>query len=166
MNYYQVLTATKNKTDKLLTYACDRKLGRYQIVEVPVRRQACMGLVINRVPASSLDTELLKKCRPIAEISPYCLPNGLVKAVLRLRQASALSLSGAARLLLSNAALNAGRQADETGFRAALQPLEPALNADQKAVYGRIADNQTSQPQLILGINGSGKTRIYAELIS
>ncbi|MYB39918.1 primosomal protein N' [Candidatus Saccharibacteria bacterium] len=165
MHYYEVLTATKNKTNKLLTYAAASKLRSYQIVEVPLRRQTCLGLVVKQTDPAELNDELRDKCREIKARSPYRLPAKLVRSVLGLGRQSALSLSAAAQLLLSNALLKASGESWSGDTPPAGDALQPPLNAAQQRVYRAINAGQAGIPQLILGINGSGKTRIYAELI-
>ena len=162
MDYYDVLVATKNKTDRLLTYASENELEPCQIVKVPLRHQLQTGLVWRRAAANSLSAELKKKCRPVHAASPHFLPKALVKAVSRLGNISALSLSGQAQLLLSNAPFAKPRT---TIKAAAGAGRKPPLTAAQAAIYKQIKKAGTGRPQLLLGVNGSGKTRLYAELI-
>ena len=164
MNYYDVLVATKNKTDRLLTYASESELRPCQIVKVPLRSQVQMGLVWRRTPADDLSAELKKKCRPIRAASLHVLPKTLVGAVAKLGDISALSLSGQAQLLLSNAPFAEPRTKVAAVSNAGIDS-KPPLTAAQTTVYKQIGRAGSGQPQLLLGINGSGKTRLYAELI-
>ena len=164
MHYYEVLTATKNKTNKLLTYRSVERLRPYQIIKVPLRQQVCLGLVIKRTEATSLSEKLKDKCRDIEAASPHRLPAKLVRSVLDLGRQSALGLSSAAQLLLSNASFKTAFQRPPN----IVWPdtaLQPPLQSAQRQVYREIAAGRPGVPQLILGVNGSGKTRIYAELI-
>ncbi len=166
MNYYDVLVATKNKTNKTLTYVSETELVPCQIVKVPVRAQSCLGLVVEKTPAQKISQDLKTKCRPINQASFYRLPETLVRAALDFSRISSLSLSATAKLLLSNAVFKPTRKglpAPETSQTKA--DKAPALNHDQAEVYRKIKASTTSHPQLILGVNGSGKTRVYAELI-
>ena len=167
MYYYEVLVATKNKTNKLLTYVSESKLASRQIVRVPVRHHFCSGLIIKRTIPEKISPDLRKKCREITQISPYRLPTSLVQAIFNFGQVSALSLSAAAKLLLSNAVLKPAWQDEGTmpNMNDNSVAKIPILTVAQKYIYMQIKEKQTHHPQLLLGINGSGKTRIYAELI-
>ena len=166
MNYYEILVATKNKTNQTLTYVSETELFPYQIIKVPLRSQSCLGFVVAKTPVRKISKDLRKKCRPISQASPYQLPANLVQAVLDFGKISPLSLSAIAKLLLSNAVLRPAGKGElqiETSKTKPVRP--PALNDMQAEIYQKIKKSTTFHPQLILGINGSGKTRIYAELI-
>ena len=164
MNYYEVLVATKNKTNQLLTYVSESELEPRRIVRVPLRRQMRPGLVWNKTSARAMPEELRKKCRSIDSTGPYCLPETLIQAVWELGKNSSLSLSALAQLLLSNAPLSKPRKPALTAETATAK--KPALTDGQAAVYRAITNAGTGRPQLLLGVNGSGKTRLYAELIA
>ena len=164
MNYYEILVATKNKTNRLLTYVSEDELEQRRIVRVPLRQQVRPGLVWNKVSPHTIPAKLKNKCRPIHSTSPYCLPEALVQAVWKLGENSSLNLSGLARLLLSNAPLSKPRKSTAA---VKIEPTKkPPLTDAQAAVYREITDTPAGKPQLLLGVNGSGKTRLYAELIA
>ena len=165
MNYYEILVATKNKTNQLLTYVTEIDLKTYQIVKVPFRQQLRPGLVYGKLSARKIPKDLAEKCRPIHTVSPYCLPPKLVRSVLDLGDMSALGLSALGQLLLSNAPLKKPRQTQKEDGQPE-KSQKPPLTKAQKQIYRQIKASNTCQPQLLLGVNGSGKTRLYAELIA
>lgn len=163
MNYYEVLVPTKNKTNKLLTYISEDALKTHQIVEVPLRQHLCLGLIMQKIPAQKIPPALKKKCKRIDKISPYQLPKSLVEALLNLAKISTLSLSDIAKLLLSNAVIKPTFV--EKAVETTTYLKKPHLTQAQNKIYQQLSKNKAQQPQLLLGINASGKTRVYAELI-
>ena len=164
MNYYEVLVATKNKTNQLLTYVSENELEPRSIVRVPLRRQIRPGLVWNKVSAHAIPEKLKNKCRAVDSASPYCLPETLVQAVWKLGENSSLSLSALAQLLLSNAPPSKPRKPAKTAEVTTAK--KSALTDAQTVIYQAITNAGPGRPQLLLGVNGSGKTRLYAELIA
>lgn len=162
MYYYEVLVAAKGKTNKPLTYSSESLLHRGQIIKIPVRNSTYSGLILKEASVADIANDLLAKCRKVKSVSPYRLPESLLHAGLDFSQHSALSLSAIARLLLSNAAFRL--RPTDTPKEPRQDSVMPRLNAEQKRIYEAISQQKAGVPQLLLGINGSGKTLIYAKL--
>ena len=164
MIYYDVLVATKNQLPAPLTYLSEVQLHPYQLVQVDLNQQRRLGLVLEAT-RSHLPKSLRRKCQPIKAVSDYILPAPFVQAVQRLAQLFPLNASELAQLMLSNATMKPLKIAAQS----AVQPpakLQPALTVAQKKIYAQMTAQPAVKPQLVVGVNGSGKTRLYAELIN
>ena len=161
MNYYDVLVASKSKINQLLTYTSSENISPYQIVQVPVRQQLAKGIIVK---STTIEADLKDKYRSIKTVTPFSLPKTLVKAGLKLSDQSALPLSGLANLLLSNACLDIVNKPNAKYLhKDTTSPIK--LSQAQQTVYKALKQYKLSSPQLLFGVNGAGKTRIYAELI-
>ena len=161
MYYYEVLVATNTKLNIPLIYQSADRLKPYQIVVVFLRSKKVPALIWSPVAKKPLE---IKKVLTIEEVSPFSLPTVLVKALKQYQQQSALHLTALAQLLLSNAPLKT-----KTVLKVSEQPAglkKQPLTQTQRKIYQAICQETGSRPQLLLGINASGKTRIYAELVN
>ena len=152
MNYYDVLVSTSRKAFLSFTYASPRDIPPYQVVMVPFGNQTLKGLVLNKV--AKYDS-----AKKITAVTEYCLPEQLVKASLKLARLSSISHSDLSRLLLSNVTTEP-LVYKQTELPAIQEP--PQLTEAQAEVFNKLS--RSHKPQLLLGITGSGKTRIYIEL--
>ncbi|MCY4010581.1 MAG: primosomal protein N' [Candidatus Saccharibacteria bacterium] len=163
MNYYEIFVASKAKINQPLIYASSDELKTYQIVQIPFRTTNCLGFVLKKIPSTEISASLKRKCRGISITSQYRLPEILVKSVLNFATNSSLTVSMVANLLLSNAHLKEIKF-EKLKIDIPKKKFLP-LTKSQDEIYQKIKQNETSKPQLLLGVNGSGKTRLYAELI-
>lgn len=161
MYYYEVLVSTTSKLNVPLVYKATPKLARYQVVKVSLRKKPCYGIIWR-----SLDkrTVSVKNILEIVSVTDYILPPEMMRACRAYQGNSALHLSGLAQLLLSNLPKNSSSRRKAFNQKKVAIKKQP-LTKDQKQIYQEIQDQTDNQVQLLLGINASGKTRIYAEII-
>ena len=157
--YYEVLVATPRKLNIPLIYSSSASLASNQIVQVSLQGKPCLGLIYR--PLAPQELKIKNRILSIRQVTDFKLPETLVKALLAYGQTSSLHLSGLAQLLLSNAPLKARELQPPTQLTS--QPT--TLTTAQRRAYQGLISDPVGQPQLLLGVNASGKTRIYAELI-
>lgn len=158
MNYYDVLVYSTTKTSSLFTYASHKVLHAGQVVRVPFRTSTLWGVVVNT--ASSYP-----RAKQITDASTYVIPLPLVKAVLAMVAHSGISHSGAAQLLLGSFSITKSRSSsnqDKTVTEEKI-PTLPRMTPEQQRALEEISNS--AKPALLLGITGSGKTRVYLEMI-
>ena len=161
MHYYEIFAAAKNNLNRGLIYTHSAALAPYQIIKAPLLKQTLPGFVGREIAPKDVPKNLKTKCRDLEAVSSYCLPKPLVTALFNLAQHSSLTSSGVAKLALANALFKSRPLRDIKPKSA----RSPALTSAQEQIYQSIKNQTTSQAQLLLGVNGAGKTRIYAELI-
>ena len=156
---YDVLINSRRVKEKFLTYRSAERLVNGQVVLVPLKKQAVLGLVVSKsranIPLEKLRSVLL------AEIGE--LPAALTSAVNRLAVKDNFEARDLAQLLLSNAKKPLKRPFGGNYLVGQDQP-GPKLNDDQKKVLKAIRNNLVGRPQLLRGVTGSGKTQVYLEL--
>lgn len=152
--YYDVLVDSRNQADLLFTYQSDQELAAWQLVIVPFRGKSRRGLVVTQTKKPRF------KCLEITQKLDWQLPKPLVKAGQKLRLEAGLTQADLAQLLLGSVPLKLANLDLPDGQ---IKP-QPALTLAQKKVLLRI-ESAKARPQLLYGVTGSGKTRIYQELI-
>ncbi|MDZ7744308.1 MAG: primosomal protein N' [Candidatus Saccharibacteria bacterium] len=163
MYYYEVWVASQRfHGDKPLTYASKMNLARGTLVVVPLQQQPVIGIVIEQSNEPSFKTKEISR-----QIGSNSLPDPLIKLIDWLRLYYPASLGGLLQAFLPSTLLKTSRL-KETTDRAvkSFQPkIElPKLTAEQESAISTIeSSNQTTT--LIHGDTGSGKTRVYIELV-
>ena len=158
MPHYQILVASRERLEVLLTYSSPRPLKRYALVQVPLRDKRYKGVVIK--PCSQPQAKF--KVRACLRTSTLCLPEALVVSCLQLADRDQIPLSGVGRLL-TNAASLAPPPAP-TIKTTASPPDRLPLNQHQRQLTQAVLGQPTGQPQLLRGVTGSGKTHVYVRL--
>ena len=154
MHYYDVLVATKQRVSNLFTYASAQEVPLHKVVVVPFKNQVLKGLIIAQA-------EKYPGAKMITRVTTHSLPPELVRASFKLADLSSMSKSGLAQLLLSNVTPITLEEQTTKHEKSKTVKL-PMLTPDQSKVLDGI--RSSSKPQLLFGITGSGKTRIYTEL--
>ena len=160
MNYYLVAPAkTFHQTDNLLTYSSEEKLKIGQIVEIPLGKQSCIGIVTEKTEQPAFETKPI--IRPIYD---EALPKHLMKALFWLAEYYRCPLSSVVQAILPRGITKKRRNAANPLMSNKLDktPENPLSAAQQRA----IAEIEANSANTILlhGITGSGKTNIYIEL--
>ena len=160
MNYYLVAPAkTFHQTDNLLTYSSEEKLKIGQIVEIPLGKQSCIGIVTEKTDQPAFETKPI--VRPIYD---EALPKHLMKALFWLAEYYRCPLSSVVQAILPRGITKKRRNAANPLMSNKLDktPENPLSAAQQRA----IAEIEANPANTILlhGITGSGKTNIYIEL--
>ena len=157
MFYYDLLVNSPGFSNQFFSYRSPTQLTPNQIVQVPFHQQSRLGLVTSPTPRQDRRRQL-----KAIDQAGCRLPDELVDAASRLSQRDNLSTSELAQLLLSNASLsgpvsNWPKPAKGSKRRRTLTPA-------QQKIYNQIKRQPAGQPQLLLGLTGSGKTQIYIQL--
>ena len=156
MFYYDVLVRTGRPNNQLFTYKSADRHHLNQVVTVPFAGRDHRGLIIysSKHPGKSVTVKKIKAAGPV-------LPQPFVNAIDRFSVQDGLSNNERAQMLLSNS--NSRKLKPEPKSAAGQRPT--SLNRDQRSIYDQIKTAGPGQPQLLAGITGSGKTRLYIKLI-
>ncbi|MEM6997693.1 MAG: primosomal protein N' [Patescibacteria group bacterium] len=154
MNYYDVLVATKNKHFQLFTYSSTEPVDSGAVVQVSFRGKKSLGVVVAETGPNKKALKLDK--------TDYKIPAEMLQASLNLAKISASSWSGIAGLLVGPLSLSKSRL---THPAHAATNVPPKLTTPQKKVVTEAARHGATSPILIHGVTGSGKSRVYLELV-
>lgn len=163
MHYYDILLADyRYRGDGFLTYCSESELPERAIVTVPVRQQSALGVVIKKVSQPAGIS--VKPIQRVVLEAP--LPAWTLDIMTWLSSYYPSSLGQAGQLLLPRSLLQ-HKPAKQTSLPSRDElpkELTPALTKEQAAAVTQIqAADQNSV--LLHGVTGSGKTRVYLELI-
>ena len=160
MNYYLVAPAkTFHQTDNMLTYSSEEKLKIGQIVEIPLGKQSCIGIIAQKTEQPEFETKNI-----LHAIYDEPLPKHLMKALFWLAEYYRCPLSSVVQAILPRGITKKRRNAANPLMSNKLDktPTNP-LNAAQTRAIAEIEANPANTI-LLHGITGSGKTNIYIEL--
>ena len=158
MVYYQVLAGSlRFHGEEALTYSSEIALVRGAIVEVPLRNQQVLGIVLGSVSEPKFKTKLITK---IYELPP--LPEASLKLMDWLRAYYPAPLGAITNQFLpGNLTNKLPVSQDKAEFM--VQPL-PKLTEEQSEVIARIKAQPKQNSFFLHGDTGTGKTRVYLEL--
>ncbi len=156
---YDILVGGQRvRVNTALSYESATKLGVGQLVVVPLREKTHLGVVVRQ------STNFNKKTKSIKQVLPYKLSNAQLQLMQWVGSYYPAPISSIAQLFLPSAAI---ATMPESGDFAESQPdiLDlPKLTKEQiQAVNQILGSSQTNY--ILHGVTGSGKTRVYAELI-
>lgn len=167
MYYYDILVADVGyKGSRLLTYSSEAPLRVRQLVTVQLRNKQTTGIIMQAV-----DNPGNVKIKPIVQtLAQEQLPAWYTDIITWMHDYYPASLSEAAQATIPSG-LRSYRPTEKK--TAALQPkpldplpgvIKPELTKAQSQAQQTIAESKHSSV-LLHGVTGSGKTRIYIELI-
>lgn len=155
MIYDVLVGAQRVRVNGVLTYESSETIAERTLIIVPLRDQTVLGVVVR--PSTSKP----KGLKQITTILPYRLTTQQLGLLRWMEQYYPAPLSAIVHLFLPPARIT-GTEA--TAATATKTVALPALTKEQQLVVDRIqAGNDTNY--LLHGITGSGKTRVYAELV-
>lgn len=161
MYYYEVWVASQRyHSDKPLTYASQTGLTAGCLVAVELQRQTVLAVVVRQVEKPAFATKEIQ--RQITEIP---LPNTSLKLVKWLQAYYPAGLGNILQAFLPASLLNKPRYQTTTAVRSKTKtkPL-PDLTDEQRVAVKTISVSKATT-LLLHGETGSGKTRVYQELI-
>ena len=159
MNYYLVAPAkTFHQTDNVLTYSSAEKLAIGQIVEIPLGKQSCIGIVTQKTEQPEFETKNI-----LRTIYEQPLPKHLTKALFWLANYYRCPLSSVVQAILPRGITKKRRNLTQSDTKAPSEPITNPLNEAQLRAIAEIESNPANTI-LLHGITGSGKTNIYIEL--
>jgi len=158
MNFYEVAVADRGlKSHQTLTYSFDGELEVGSVVQASVRNRVRNGIVTEQVLKPKYKTKDISRALPLKPVAPH-----LIKLILWIADYYAVDLGTAVGLLIPNGAEKKRRASkDKPKPNTTKQPFK--LNKVQQKVTKSIL----SEPQsyLLRGVTGSGKTRVYIEIM-
>lgn len=162
MYFYEVIPAdNKFHGKEPLTYSFEKELEIGQIVVLGLRGKRCLGIV--RSPVSKPD---FKTVSIDGTIKGMVLPSAQLKLLEWMVDFYPGSIGSIAQLF-APAFIEKLHQYSDSDFAAEpLVPALPVLTKDQEQAYRQISGNFQGgkHTNLLFGITGSGKTRLYMEL--
>jgi primosomal protein N' (replication factor Y) (superfamily II helicase) len=164
MNYYEVLvTTSRYHGSEPLTYHSDITLRTGHIVMVPVINSSCPAIIIRTVKKPLFKTKAIQSLLVTKELSRASL-----SLFTWLQEYYPSPLSTAASLLIPSQFLVKKQNTIETKQKSDSKPkplaARPRLTKEQDNALSKIYSSNT-WTFLLHGDTGSGKTRIYSELI-
>ena len=163
MYYYEVLPASQRyHGNKPLTYGSEEELAVGRVAVVPLQRQKALGVITKRVEKPAFATKQLERVLP-AEVT---VPGQLAELVRWLSDYYPAPLGQIMSLLLPTTLQQQSRKQkakEQTEASKAISP--PVLTQEQKKIVSAIK-NSSAKMHLLHGDTGTGKTRVYLELIA
>ncbi|MBA3758408.1 primosomal protein N' [Candidatus Saccharibacteria bacterium] len=160
MYYYEVLVASQRyHGDKALTYSSSESLASGRVITVPLQKEVSMGTVSKKVPKPPFAT------KPITGIFPpdIMLPNQLIDLTWWLKDYYPSGMGQIVTMLLPASLRQKSRQKAVAGT-VVPAVAQHSLTSQQKTVVTAISSSG-ERMHLLHGETGSGKTRVYIELI-
>ncbi len=166
MYFYNVLVADQRfRGDGPLTYHSDKELHAGTVVTIPLRNRQTVGVITEKAsrPSSRVATKAIT-----ATVTSKPLPGHVLQLIKWLTVYYPCSSGQAAHLfmpqfLVLKQKLPLKKPAD-TSEPVSRTIAAPTLTNEQKQAVEKI--NSTTQSVLLHGATGSGKTRVYVELIN
>ena len=98
MLYEIIPTKVFRKGAEVLTYAYDGELVPGQVVEVPLGKQKCVGVVLRKVKLSDPEFQI----KEIEQVSDYVIPKWLMRAVKWMAEYYLVDLVSVVKMILPN----------------------------------------------------------------
>lgn len=158
MHYYEVaISSPLYKGSTPLIYQGSDKLSPGQIVQVPLKNTASLGVVIKQVARPRIPT------KPVSTALDIVLEKQFLQLLEWLQLYYPASYSANVGLFIPSYILGPLKDLDERNGHATRKAHAlPDLTADQQKALKSLA--ATDGAAILHGITGSGKTRIYLEL--
>lgn len=157
MYYYKIAISSNSlKGVNELTYSCNERLNPGRIVQVQLRNNLCLGIVIS-------ETKALKKTKTksISKLYNALLPKSSLDLLKWLNQYYPGDFGSCVSLFLPNQMIDEPFPAKK---EATTKPKLPALTLQQKNAIRTISNDAINSIFLLHGDTGTGKTRVYIEL--
>ena len=160
MNYYELFANTKNKQLNLLTYSSEKKLTPGQHVLIDVRNKTTNGVVINKVEKPDFETN---EVNSVIDGEPK-VSNELLSLASWMQDYYMSSTTSVFNAILPKG-LGKKRQIDKPRIinNDTSQRAQLPLSSSQAVALKEINSAETAI--WLHGTTGSGKTRIYVELV-
>lgn len=163
MYYYEVYVSSQSyHGNGPLTYQCTDALASGTIIIVPLRKKPTPAIVVRKTIKPSFRTESVLSVNISQPLPKEMLV--LLKWLFNYYPAPQGITTG---LFLPPALLKKEVAPKNAPILSSINPrgIEPPLTKDQQAVLDSIASTQEQQSWLVHGDTGTGKTRVYVELI-
>ncbi len=158
MNYYLIAPAmTFHSSDNILTYASSTPLKPGHIVEIPLGKKSCIGIVVKNTTEPDFET---KEILRLVYDTP--IPKNLLSALLWLPEYYRCPLSTVVQAALPRGITKKRRPLKLPAEEIAKSqdfPLNPAQENAIKSI-----ESNPANTVLLHGITGSGKTNVYLAL--
>jgi len=159
MYYYEVwVNSLAYRSKENLTYHHHKKINQGQIVEVKLRETSCLAIIIKQVSKPKFQT------KPIDEIFELpVLPSQIILLAQWLINYYPSSIGVVTKLILPIKLKSTQINKFTSPIFEPKQKIQlPPLTNDQKLAIEKMSKTNT---YLLHGVTGSGKTRVYLELI-
>ena len=160
MYYYEVLVSTRRyHGHKPLTYSSSAQLAQGAIVAVPLQKQIVPGIVVGTSPKPSFAVKTIEKA-----LDGVVMPKQLIQLLEWMQAYYPAPLGQLVSLMLPSTATTEGRKALDRDNHQKLPTTLPPLTKEQQATVASIISDYPKSV-LLHGDTGTGKTRVYLELI-
>ena len=159
MNYYSVFIATRRKISIPLVYKSKQLIPTGSVVKIDIVNQQRLAVVYQRTTQFNKSIEY----KEIIEVFDYQIPVPLLRTMIEFQKRDKVDFSAIGQLLLPNFPIKASRSQLDLKPRPEVDDLN--LTSDQIKVSRKINNSLRGKPQLLIGVTGSGKTRIYVDLV-
>lgn len=163
MNYYEVLPATNAYHGKTaLTYCSKKNLKIGQILHVPLRNLNVIAVVVRKVTKPDFSVSSIGEI-----LDDLLLDDTHLKLLDWLINYYPGSLGTTTRLFLPSYLGNYknNQSPDDKKSLEKIVSSDPKLTKEQETAYKKISQTNSNKTFIINGVTGSGKTRLYIELL-
>ncbi len=161
MRYYEVYVSSQSyHGNEPLTYSSEESLDVGNIVMVPLRNKPTLAIVVRKTIKPKFETKNIIS-QPISKP----LPKQSLDLLNWLIDYYPSPLGVATGLFLPPSFLKKEKTPDKLAVSGYEQKPEPELTTDQANVLRSIRSNPDQRSWLLHGGTGTGKTRVYTELI-
>ncbi|HEX5455869.1 MAG TPA: primosomal protein N' [Candidatus Saccharimonadales bacterium] len=162
MFFYEVIPAdNKFHGKEPLTYSYEHGLQSGQTVILSLRGKRCLGIVIRTVNKPEFKTVSIDET-----IEDMTLPSVQIKLLEWMIDFYPGSVGGIAQLFAPGFLIGPAPGSDDGSSAGFLSPKLPPLTKEQEKAYRDISKNfnEGKRTNILFGVTGSGKTRLYLEL--
>lgn len=160
MHYYEVQVASRAYHSKqALTYKSDKELSEGSVVTVPLRRQKVVAFVEKKVAQPTFSTKEI-----ISLVDSPPIPKKARALHAWLEEYYPSRSNSSLQLFLPSSLSTKSRKPAVNSYTPKEQQSVPPLTKEQKSVLETVSASEATS-FLLHGETGSGKTRVYAELV-